>query len=266
MRLRRWLALFTAGVLALAQVACSQPGSSSLVTQASSLPTTKAIGAALVAPTPTASATSTPANPAATRPPTGPSLTSAGMLAILQQSYGTYPRRLRLSSVSKSTNQASNSIIDSTDSDHLHLVSTVPMAQGNVVLEGIRISATLYMKPPDAAWRLANPDEQDLIGLLLLSANPGQAIAALGFTDAGVAANKDQKIFQAVGDEVVNAVLTTHYEQQAADPAGAGAIVNDIWVGVADNKAHKIVSDSVYNEDTTLLEYDRSITVTAPIP
>jgi hypothetical protein len=182
------------------------------------------------------------------------------MLAIMSASFGSYPRRIRQTILGKSNNQTSTGVIEATDPDHIHLTSNTATDQGNVLLEGILISPTLYVKPPNEYWRLANPDEADMMGLLILGADPSLVFKAIPVTEP------NKKVYLASGDEVLNGIATTHYRQEFGDKAAGTHYVTDTWVGTADKRVYQISSDGPLDISTSMLEYDPTIKVVAPIP
>jgi hypothetical protein len=174
------------GCLVLAQLACSVFGGAVPATQRAAPPTITANSAATAAatatpgptvPAPTPATAATPAAAATTAPHSpalGADLNYAEMQAILAASFAVYPHRVRSTTVITGSS-TSNLVIEATDLEHIHMISTSTLSTGTAPRESILISPTLYMKPPGGTWRLATPDEQGLADTLVAAADPSRS-------------------------------------------------------------------------------------------
>lgn len=277
-------------LFAIALVACTQP-SASAPTQAPPLPTSApvvspvaATNAAQATTAPTSAPTPTRLAPTATQAPAasalpGGDLSEADMAKLFRASFATYPWRWKQSGTVKATQETVTGLIEAQSSTRVHVISNQTIDANNIMIESILISPTLYMKatgaPPDVLQQvgategqwLKVPSNSPLAGFaqfVYLIANPTQLLQRIGFADLLKQADPNAKPYKLVGTETIGNVRTNVYEIKVG--SGDATVTYRTWVGISDGRIHKMMSDSAQLTTTTIVEYDPSIKIDAPIP
>lgn len=259
--------IFVLTIFAIALAACNQaaPANPTVAPEpTTALPPT-------VVPLPTA-APITPTSAASVLP--SGDLSDNEMTKIFTSSFSAYPWRMRQTVLTKSINVTITGLVEAQSKTQAHTIANQPIGATTATIETVVISPTIYAKVTgipsaqlkafgvtEGQWtKTIPPDFKAVVyDLAVSAADPTQLLKNLGFQELMAKANADQKGYKLVGTEQVNGIATNVYEIKL------GTVTYRTSVG-RDGRIYKMQSDSPTRTATTIVEYDPSIRITAPIP
>jgi len=261
-------------VLAATLAACSQAAPSQTAPNAAT-PANSPVQASAAPPSPSPSP-----SPAESAAAAAGSMSIAAMRSAFEASFAAYPWRWKQTVVQKDSKLTLESVLEAQSGTRVHLTGPLPPAE-HAVLEAILISPALYLKatgvPASWATELAQlgakegewfqvPKDSPLAGfaqLVYLVGNPAKLLETIGFTKELETLATAGQTYDLIGSEVVGTTPTNVY----ALTVGSGTAAIDYRVSVgADGRIYKMVSDGPLQTATTVVEYDPSIRVDAPLP
>lgn len=261
--------IFILTIFVIALAACSQaaPANPTIAPQPTIAPPT-------IAPVqPTAAPTAAPTKGQSSVLPAG-DLSDAEMATIFRASFAAYPWRMKQTVLTKSSNVTITGLVEAQSKTQVHTLAVQPIGPTTATIETIVISPTIYAKVTgiptaqlkqfgvtEGQWTKTIPPEFRAVvaDLAFSAADPVQLLKSIGFQEMMSQADPNRKGYKIVSAEQVNGIATNNYEIKL------GTVTYRTSVG-SDGRIHKMVSDSPQRTATTIVEYDPSIKITAPIP
>lgn len=258
-------------ILAIVLGACSQTAPANPTAAPPPIIVQPTIASPTVAPLPTSAPVAAPTQAHVDVVPSS-DLSDNEMLKIFTSSFAAYPWRMKQTVLTKSSNTTITGLVEAQSKTQAHTLAVQPIGATVATIETIVISPTIYAKVTgipsaqlkafgvtEGQWTKTIPaDFRAVVADLALSAaDPVQLLKNIGFME--LTAKAEQKGYKLVGTETVNGIATNIYEIKL------GTVTYRTSVGPA-GRIYKMQTDSATRTATTIVEYDPSIKIIAPIP
>ncbi len=257
-------------LITLPLAGCGADGGAAVPTAAQAAAPTTA-SAPTAAPQPTAvPPTAAPPTEAPTAPPTAApeptaapttaaqhaagDLTDDELVKALDTTFGTFPRRQRMTVTLKKDNSTSTAVAELESADRIHGSQEIR----EQMYEAVVISPTVYLKTPQG-WQKQN--DPSLLQLFTLVANPGAFLKSSGFQELLAELKKNKTPYKQIGTEQIGGMQTQIYQYEVHSPAINATYT--FWLG-SDGRFYKLESESERIKSSTELEFDPSIKVEPP--